>query len=397
MAKSKTSSKTESLSLNVNELKDFLNHIVVNNRFLQENGKPPVSTEVVGDSGIGKTSAIVQLAEENGLDFVKLNLAQIEEIGDLVGFPIRQFEVEMKEDKTWVDEHAFDEYLKLGYKSTGKNRMSYCPPEWISNKKKGGILLLDDWNRADVRFIQAVMELIDRQQYISWKLPKDWHIILTSNPDNGDYLVNSIDNAQKTRFISANLKFDLKCWGKWAEESQMDGRCINFLLMHPELVTKDVNARSVVMFFNSISSIKSFEEQLPLIQMIGEGSVGSEFASLFTMFINNKLDRIISPEHIFSQDEKYVLNTLKSLVGKDKNYRADIASTLGTRVSNYLDVFAKTNKVEKTIIDRLGKMVTEGIFTTDICYQMIKSIYNANPSKFNLLMLNKDLVKFITK
>ena len=397
MAKSKTSSKTESLSLNVNELKDFLNHIVVNNRFLQENGKPPVSTEVVGDSGIGKTSAIIQLAEENGLDFVKLNLAQIEEIGDLVGFPIRQFEVEMKEDKTWVDEHAFDEYLKLGYKSTGKNRMSYCPPEWISNKKKGGILLLDDWNRADVRFIQAVMELIDRQQYISWKLPKDWHIILTSNPDNGDYLVNSIDNAQKTRFISANLKFDLKCWGKWAEESQMDGRCINFLLMHPELVTKDINARSVVMFFNSISSIKSFEEQLPLIQMIGEGSVGSEFASLFTMFINNKLDRIISPEHIFSQDEKYVLNTLKSLVGKDKNYRADIASTLGTRVSNYLDVFAKTNKVEKTIIDRLGKMVTEGIFTTDICYQMIKSIYNANSSKFNLLMLNKDLVKFITK
>ena len=42
-------------------------------------------------------------------------------------------------------------------------------------------------------------------------------------------------------------------------------------------------------------------------------------------------------------------------------------------------------------------MVTEGIFTTDICYQMIKSIYNANQSKFNLLMLNKDLVKFITK
>ena len=397
MAKSKTSSKTESLSLNVNELKDFLNHIVVNNRYLQENNKPPVSTEVVGDSGIGKTSAIVQLANENGLDFVKLNLAQIEEIGDLVGYPIRQFEVELKDNKTWVDENAFDEYLKLGYSSTGKNRMGYCPPEWISDKKKGGILLLDDWNRADVRFIQAVMELIDRQQYISWKLPKDWHIILTSNPDNGDYLVNSIDNAQKTRFISANLKFDLKCWGKWAEESQMDGRCINFLLMHPELVTKDVNARSVVMFFNSISSIKSFEDQLPLIQMIGEGSVGNEFASLFTMFINNKLDKIISPEHIFEQDEKYVLNTLKSLVGKDKNYRADIASTLGTRVANYLEVFAKTNKVEKTIIDRLGKMVTENIFTTDICYQMIKSIYNTNPSKFNLLMLNKDLVKFITK
>jgi len=397
MSKSSKSSKTEALSLNANELKDFLNHIISNNRFLQDQNKPPVSVEVVGDSGIGKTSSIVQLAEELKLNFVKLNLAQIEEIGDLVGFPIRQFEVESNNEKSWVDEHAFDEYLKLGFKSTGKNRMSYCPPEWISNKTNGGILLLDDWNRADFRFIQAVMELIDRQQYISWKLPKDWHIILTSNPDNGDYIVNSIDNAQKTRFISANLKFDLKCWGKWAEENNLDNRCINFLLMHPELVTKEINARSIVMFFNSISSIKSFDDQLPLIQMIGEGSVGQEFASLFTMFINNKLDKMISPQNIFEQDEKYVLSTLKSLVSKDTNYRADIASTLGTRISNYLEVFSKSNKIEREIIDRLGRVVTDGIFETDVCYQMIKSIYNSNPNKFSLLMLNKDLVKYLTK
>ena len=393
----KKTSKTEALSLNPNELKDFLKHIITNNRYLQDNNKIPVSTEVVGESGIGKTSSILQLAEELDLSFVKLNLAQIEEIGDLVGFPIRQFEMELDGSKLWIDEHAFDEYRKLGYNSTSKNRMSYCPPEWIAGKANGGILLLDDWNRADIRFIQAVMELIDRQQYISWKLPKDWHIILTANPDNGDYLVNSIDTAQKTRFISANLKFDLNSWGKWAEENGLDGRCINFLLMHPELVTKEVNARSVVMFFNSISSIKSFEEQLPLIQMIGEGSVGQEFASLFTMFINNKLDKMISPQNIFDQDEKYVMNTLKGLVGKDKNYRADIASTLGTRVVNYLDVYSKTNKIEKPLIDRLSKIVTDEIFATDICYQMVKSIYNNNPSKFNLLMLNKDLVKYIIK
>ena len=55
----------------------------------------------------------------------------------------------------WVDELAVSDYLKNGYKMTGKNRMSYCAPEWIADKKEGGILLLDDWNRADVRFIQA--------------------------------------------------------------------------------------------------------------------------------------------------------------------------------------------------------------------------------------------------
>jgi len=390
-------SKTQQVSLNIDEAKTFLTHIVSNNRYLQSNKKSPVSVEVVGDSGIGKTSMVIQVANELNLNFVKLNLAQIEELGDLVGFPIRQFEMENKTQKGWIDEHAVEDFHKKGWITTGRNRMSYCPPEWIAGKEDGGILLLDDWNRADIRFIQAVMELIDRQQYISWSLPKDWHIILTANPDNGDYLVNSIDNAQKTRFISVNLKFDLKCWGKWAEENKLDGRCINFLLMHPELVTKEVNSRSVSMFFNSISSIKSFEDKLPLIQMIGEGSVGSEFSTLFTMFINNKLDKMISPENIVSQDEQYVLNTLKGLVGKDKAYRADIASTLGTRLANYLEYFSKDNTVEKPLIERVAKIVTEKIFATDVCYNMVKSIYNSNPGKFKLMMLNKELVKYITK
>ena len=393
------SKNTNLVALNAKELKQFLNHIIENNRFLQEQNKTPVAIEVIGESGIGKTSAIVQLAKELDFNFVKLNLSQIEEIGDLVGFPIRQFEIQRNEEseKIWVDENVLDEKFKQGYYTTGLNRMGYCPPEWISGKEKGGILLLDDWNRADMRFIQAVMELIDRQQYISWSLPKDWHIILTANPDNGDYLVSSIDNAQKTRFITVQLKFDTECWAKWAEESQIDGRCINFLLLHPELVTKDVNSRSVSMFFNSISSIKSFDDSLPLIQMVGEGSVGPEFSSMFTMFINNKLDKMISPQHVIEQDEKYVLNTLKSIVGKDDNYRADLASTLSTRIVNYLDLFSKENPIEKTVVDRISKIVNEKIFVNDICYNMVRSIYNNNPSKFKTMMMNKDLVQYIMK
>jgi nucleoside-triphosphatase THEP1 len=393
------SKKTNLVALNADELKKFLNHIIENNRFLQEQNKTPVSVEVIGESGIGKTSTIIQLAKENNLDFVKLNLAQIEEIGDLVGFPIRQFEIQRDEEgeKIWVDENILDEKIKQGYYSTGLNRMSYCAPEWISGKESGGILLLDDWNRADVRFIQAVMELIDRQQYISWSLPKNWHIILTANPDNGDYLVSSIDNAQKTRFITVNLKYDVDCWAKWAEENHIDGRCINFMLLHPELVTTEINSRSVSMFFNSISSIKIFDNQLPLIQMIGEGSVGPEFSSMFTMFINNKLDKMISPQNIIEQDEKYVLNILKSIVGKDNNYRADLASTLSTRIVNYLDIFSKSNPIDKEVINRISTIVNEKIFTNDICYNMVKSIYNNNPGKFKLMMLDKNLVQYIMK
>jgi len=75
------------VSLNIDEAKSILSHIVTNNRYLQENNKLPVAVEIIGDSGIGKTSMVLQVAKELNLNLVKLNLSQIEELGDLVGFP----------------------------------------------------------------------------------------------------------------------------------------------------------------------------------------------------------------------------------------------------------------------------------------------------------------------
>ena len=417
------------VNLNIDELKGFVNHIVKNNRFLQEGGKNPVAVEVVGESGIGKTTAVLQLAKENNLNFVKLNLAQIEELGDLVGFPVRQFQMYKEKQVAkkiddlnytaaqkaaaaaqvsnaavtkkvgqWVDELAVEEYLRQGWKMTGKNRMSYCAPEWIADKKDGGILLLDDWNRADVRFIQAVMELVDRQQYISWSLPKDWHIILTSNPDNGDYMVNSIDSAQKTRYITANLKFDVEVWARWAEEEGIDTRCINFLLLHPELVTQETNARSITAFFNAISSFESFEDNLSMIQMIGEGSVGDAFASMFTTVINNKLDKLVTPKDLLTHDnEQYILGELRGCVGKDDTYRADIASTLATRLANYSVVYSKENTVSQKITDRLIALCTKDYFTDDLKYLVVRTIFNGNKSKFNKMMMNPEIIKMTVK
>ena len=419
------------VNLNVTELKGFVNHIISNNRYLQDNGKGPVSVEVVGESGIGKTSTIVELAKENDLAFVKLNLAQIEELGDLVGFPVRQFQM-YKEKKIavknndiamvtaaqraagaslanlnqtvtkkvgqWVDELAVQEYLKQGYKITGKNRMSYCAPEWIADAKEGGILLLDDWNRADTRFIQAVMELIDRQSYISWTLPKNWHIILTANPDNGDYMVNSVDSAQKTRYVTANLKFDVNVWAQWAEGAGIDSRCINFLLLHPELVTQETNARSITTFFNSISSFESFEDNLSMIQMIGEGSVGDAFASMFTTFINNKLDKLVTPKDLLTHDgEQYIFNELRSCIGKDDTYRADIASTLATRLVNYAVVYSQDNTINQKVTDRLKALCTKDYFTNDLKYLIVRTIFNGNKKKFNKLMMIPEIVQMTMK
>ena len=389
------------VNLNIDELHDFVGHIITNNRHLQSQGKKPVAIEVVGESGIGKTTSIMDMTTKHGLDFVKLNLAQIEELGDLVGFPIKQFQMwtekEGKKIGKWVDEVAVDAQHKLGFQTTGKSRMSYSAPEWIADKKAGGVLLLDDWNRADMRFIQACMELVDRQTYISWTLPKDWHIILTANPDNGDYMVNSTDPAQKTRYITANLKFDIDVWARWAEQNEIDTRCINFLLMHPELVTQETNARSISTFFNSISSIKKFEDQLPLVQMIGEGSVGNEFASMFTTFINNKLDKLVTPREIVLGDEKVVLPQLRECVGSGDNYRADIASLLATRIANFSVAYSKTDTVNPKMQQRLIKLCTLDYLTDDLKYLVVRTIFTGNKQKFNQMMMNPAIIKMTIK
>jgi nucleoside-triphosphatase THEP1 len=382
------------VQLNAEELKGFIRHMVNNNQHIQAQGKVPVAVNIEGDAGLGKTSTILQLGKELGMDVVKLNLSQIEELGDLVGFPVKEFLVRNQEGKQrWITEAQVSGALKAGYTVADK-RMSHAAPEWIQGKGEGGFLILDDYTRADHRFMQATMEILDRQEYVSWKLPKNWHVILTSNPDNGDYNVTSLDVAQKTRFISVEMKYDVAVWAKWAETAGIDGRCINFMLMHPELVTQRVNPRAITTFFNAISSIPKFEEQLPLIQMIGEGSVGADFSSMFTMFINNKLDKIISPEDILTKDEAYVKGAIVASVGQGDDFRADLSSVIATRVINYALTVADKGGVPQAMIDRLAKLTTEfDGFTNDLRYYMVKEIVNGNKVKFAKLMQDTNVVK----
>jgi MoxR-like ATPase len=142
------------VNLNTSELKDFLNHIVNNNRYLQSKGKIPVAVAVEGEAGIGKTSTILAFGKEMGLNHVvKVNLSQIEEIGDLTGFPIKEFEVKKQTEDgkiitKWIPENVIPQYITQKYVPTGEKRMSHAAPEWIQGKGDGGILILDDYTRA---------------------------------------------------------------------------------------------------------------------------------------------------------------------------------------------------------------------------------------------------------
>lgn len=72
----------KTIELKSSELKESLKYLVNNNLKIVEDGEVPVAVEVTGEAGLGKTSTIMQVAEEMEMDFYKLNLAQLEELGD---------------------------------------------------------------------------------------------------------------------------------------------------------------------------------------------------------------------------------------------------------------------------------------------------------------------------
>ena len=109
------------IKLNVEEMGDFVKHMITNNQYIQEKGMTPVTINVSGDAGLGKASAIMQLGKELGLQVEKLNLAQLEELGDLIGFPVKEFKVKNSEGKVlWVTEQEITAANEKGYKVIDK-------------------------------------------------------------------------------------------------------------------------------------------------------------------------------------------------------------------------------------------------------------------------------------
>jgi hypothetical protein len=388
------------ISLQSEELKSFLTYIYENNKLLLSKGLPVQTVNVEGEAGGGKTSTILQLANELGLDMVRRNLAEYEDVSDLVGYPCKEHEMIGKDNiKKWVVEGTMPQYIQAGYKPTGEKRMTHAAPEWAQGRTKPVLLLLDDYSRASEKFIQATMTLIETQCYNSWCLPEGSFIILTSNPDNGNYSVSALDGAQRTRVINVNYKFDVNVWARYAEKTGIDGRCVNFLLLHPELMDNtDINARTVTMFFNSLMSIEKFDEQLPLIQQLGEATTNPEFTTMFTTFINNKLDKLVTPKDMLLHDnEAYIIGELNSCIGTGASYRADIASVLATRLINFTVNYAENNTITPKITDRMIKFCTGEVFTNDLKYIIVRKVVNANKQKFSKMMLNAEVVKMSMK
>lgn len=392
--------------MNIEEVSKTINYLLDNNLKLVEKGLDKIAINIEGECGIGKTAILKQIAEERGAKYTRICLSECEEIGDLVGIPQKEYMmISPNGDEQRVAEKLINQFINIGYKLCPDCDpvMTYAVPSWVpTDPEQEAVLVLDDYTRANQMFMQAIMSLIQFGEYISWKLPKKCHLLLSSNPDNGEYSLSGLDSAQKSRLLTFNVEFDVKVFAKWMEKVELRGEFINFALLSPEIFDRSaiINARTYTMFANALSGIQDFDtpENLALISLIAKGCFGDDdgvISGLFIQFVHNHLDKLITPEQILNREWKDVEKSLLNVLYKDRNYRADIASTLTIRFINYIDNYFKSkdgdSKTKSDIVcNRVLDLVTSEnrLLSEDLILKLIKTLFHQNPTRFSKLLVN---------
>ena len=337
-------------------------------RALSDIRQRPTPVCIWGLHGIGKTELVQAVAAAAGAELVYIAPAQFEEMGDLVGMPLI-------EDKV----------------------TRFAPPSWVPTKPGPGILLLDDINRADDRILRGLMQLFQYYELVSWKLPSKWLVVLTANPDGGDYSVTPLDDAMLNRMLHVTMEFDARIWADWAEGAGVDSRGINFVLAYPELVNGlRTTPRSLVQFFTQIQDIPNLEEALPLVKLLGEACLDAETVQTFISFVHLRLDQLPGPQEIMeSPDFDRMAGRLERLVNDGAVQRLDILSVTTTRLINY--VLAHPHDITLLMAERLQAFLLLPFIPNDLRLSTAQALTASKHPYLLRLFANKEIGELLLR
>jgi len=191
-----------------------------------------------------------------------------------------------------------------------------------------GILMLDDFNRADQRILQGIMQLLQFNGMFSWSLPDDWMIVCTANPEGGDYNVTPLDDAMITRLVHVAMVFDVRDWAGWALKDGLDSRVLSWVLAYPKIVTGGRDTpRSIAQFADFTAAIPNLtsDEGIDLVQTFGEGTLSEAALASFIGFITTELQYIPSGRDLLNAKTPEILTEMmeKAAIGPDGEEHLD--------------------------------------------------------------------------
>jgi len=263
-------STTYGSSITVPELQKIMRHV------LQPDSPPHNLTTplcIWGKPGIGKTEIVRSFTKEHGWSFQQINPAQFEEMGDLLGMP-----------------------------AVEEGRTIFRSPSWVPRDPGPGLLLIDDVNRADDRILRGIMQLLQDGRLISWALPDQWQIVLTANPDTGDFSVTPLDTAMLTRMLHVELVFELSAWLHWAGAAGLDLRGLDFAARYPELLDGErTNPRSLTQFLTQAASISDWRASRDLVLQLAAASLDPATVGGLMQYIQTGGSGLPSPSDLLTE------------------------------------------------------------------------------------------------
>lgn len=387
------------------EIQNWIKFAIKKNIERQEVGLPRCTLNVWGAPGTSKTSIVKALVNEQtmfegslqNIEVIDIPLAQIEELGDVLGFPVEEIEMANSAGNVWIKavNSLIDSYLKEGYVNTGNQRTTYAPPSWVPRTAKPGVLLFDDGNRASQRIMKGLMQLVQDYRTISWGIPRGWTIVFTGNPDNRYNQVTSMDTAQLTRMKHITLEVDAKEWAIWAESNNIDKRGINFVLRYPEMMIgkERTNPRSLTEFFYSLKDIQNLsnKNEYNRFTIEANASLDEETVACMSAFLTRDVELVIDPEMILERPEE-AEKLLKKLMDKNEP-RVDIVSVTMDRMVAFL--LASNYQFKEDHIENFQKWMTNKNIPQDLQFSALHIIANSGWSYARQFVKSKELLAMV--
>lgn len=322
----------------------------------------------------------------------------------LLGFPRKTYNLQKETKIVNVEYESIEKLIKQGYSLlSAEPEMTYALPDWVQKilKSKKSILHIDEYNRAFPHIKQAVMELINAGEYGSFTLPTSCQIVLTSNPNTGDYnIVSDDDEAHKDRYFHLPIRFDIMSWGKWAINNNINSKYVEYLIKNPEVISslskteaKLPSVRMWTRFFKSIKKYNNFDDvsNRNMINNLGNISVGATNVLHFINYISSNTSPIPSMQEVFDvkiKDDVILEKLEKSFTDEETNVtRDDIKAIIGFKINNYLLNY--TDIVSTAFVERIKLLFLSHVINPDSVLQIIYNIIDTNKKNPNNRTIKK--------
>ena len=171
-----------------------------------------LSIMIWGSPGIGKSSIVAQVAQQENLQIIDLRLSQLAPT-DLRGLPVAENGV-----------------------------AKWFPPEFLPTSGKG-ILFLDEINMATPAMQGIAQQLILDRQVGSYRVPEGWFIWAAGNRKSDRAAVFEMPSALANRFIHLDVTADFDSFKTWGITANLSEQILAFLAFRPVLLHK-IDAKS---------------------------------------------------------------------------------------------------------------------------------------------------------